>query len=689
MKPKKEKRFLFRRAATIGMVLLAFAAFGGALFYVQVVKGEEYAAVGSSETGRDVLLPAARGEIFDRNGVPLVVNRQSYSIIFEAADFPPRNDQPARNALIHNLIHLFETNSVPWIDDLPLLLDENGNVSFAPEREKDVQYLKSRDMLFLNDYATAQNCMDRLIEMFQLETYSITDAHKIASVCYSLRKTSFRISSPYTFAEDVPNALVAAVKEVSGSFPGVSTQIVPLREYMAEGWLAPHILGRIGAIDAEEYPALKEKSYQLNESVGKSGLEASMESYLRGTPGKKTVTTGSDGKSYTTVTEQPQQGNSLILSIDIEMQRIVAQSLEETLLNYYRTEKETPLVPPAGAAVVMNCKTGEVLAAASYPTYDITTYAENAGALANDPGAPLWDRTLMATYSPGSTIKPSGALAALEEGAIDKNTRFRCNGTFLFGGQRFKCDQHHKNRNVDVESALAESCNIFFYNAALAIEIDKLNEYRTLLGLGQKTGVELPEAAGRLDSPAYRQSIGEPWLPGYTVQAAIAQGSNSFTAMQMVNYCAAIANGGTRYVPHFVRTVKSYDLTKTVLDKTPEVAVEINIKPENLKLIHEGMWRAANQGAPRQYLTGLPVIAAAKTGTNQTYPTVNGKQTKVNNVFLITFAPYEDPELAVFVACDGFTSSSKSAAVAQKVYQYYFAQRGEAAVGQAENVLLG
>ena len=689
MKPKKEKRFLFRRAATIGMVLLAFVAFGGTLFYVQVVKGEEYAAIGSAETGRDVLLPAARGEIFDRNGVPLVVNRQSYSLIFEAADFPSRDDQPARNALIHNLIHLFETNNVPWLDDLPLLLDATGVVGFAPEREKDVQYLKSRDMLFLNDYATAQNCMDQLIELFQLQEYSLADARKIASVCYSLRKTSFRISNPYTFATDVPNELVAAVKEVSGSFPGVGTQIVPQREYMVEGWLAPHILGRIGAIDAEEYPALKEKGYQLNESVGKSGLEASMESYLRGIPGKKTVTTGSDGKSYTAVTEQPQQGNSLILSLDIEMQRILAKSLEETILKYYRTEKVKPLVPPAGAAVVMNCKTGEVLAAVSYPSYDITTYAENAGALAADPNAPLWDRALMATYSPGSTIKVSGALAALEEGAINAHTRYRCTGTFMLGGQRFKCGQPHKNRNVDVESALAESCNIFFYNAALAIEIDKLNEYRTLLGLGQKTGAELPEAAGRLDSPAYRQSIGEPWLPGYTVQAAIAQGDNSFTGIQMANYCATIANGGTRYVPHFVRSVKSYDLSQTVLDKVPEVAAEIDIKPENLKLMHQGMWRSANQGSPRPFLTGLPVITASKTGTNQTYPTINGKQTKVNNSFLITFAPFENPELAIFIACDGFTSSGKSAEVAQKVYQYYFAKSSAASAGQAENVLLG
>ncbi len=683
---KTEKSYLFRRLVLMGGILLVLFSFGGTLFYLQIVNGKAYAEVGSQTVGKDVMLPAARGEILDRNGVPLVVNKQTHSVIFEAARFPSKQEQQKRNVLILNLIRLFESHGAEWLDDLPLAFNAKGEIEFLPEREKDITFLKSKDVLWLNDYATAQNCMDGLIKLFQLEEYAKQDARKVASVCFSLRKNSFRVSAPYTFAENVPAELVAAIKEENLNFPGVSSTIVPKREYMVEGWLAPHILGRIGAIDEGEYAKLKEKdaSYQLNDQIGKSGIEASMESYLRGAPGTQSVRVSKDGQVETVVTKQPQQGNTLILSLDIELQKRVYKSLEKVMQDYRKTYNDAG-VPPAGAAVVLNCKTGEVLSAVSYPSYDITQYAEKAADFAKDPMAPLWDRALMSTYSPGSTIKPSVALAALDSGAITPTDTFHCSGSFYYGGHYFKCDQSHVTRNVSVVNAISESCNIFFYNTGLRIGIDKMNEYRTLLGLGQKTGVELPEATGILDSPAYRQSIGQTWLPGFTVQAAIAQANNSFSAIQMANYVATIANGGTRYVPHMVKAIKSYDFSTTVLQKEPEIAAETKIKASSFVPVKEGMWKVANTGSCRRFLADLDVVAAAKTGTNQGDRPGYGRY---NSGFLISFAPYDDPEIATFILCEGFKRSYLVAEVAKTIYDYYFSQTGTAAPPQSENTLL-
>lgn len=683
-KEKKESAYLLRRIITLTVIVLAFASFIGTLAYVQLVKGEDYAAAASASSGKDVVLPAARGEIFDRNGIPLIVNRQVYALVFEHAYFPKKEDYQERNTVILNLIRLFESKDAPWVDALPIIFDENGALVFAQESDADITYLKGKDLLDLNDYATAQNCMDALITLFHLEQFSLQDARKIASVWFNFNKQSFRISNPYTFAQDVPKDLIYAIKENSGDYPGVTETVIPYREYMVEGWLAPHILGRVGAMDQEDYDSLKDAGYGMDEIIGKSGIEAAMENYLRGKSGKKTVTVTSDGKALTDITQEPEQGNTVILTMDIQLQRVVYEALEKVMVKY-RKNNSVP-VPPAGAAVVMNCKNGEVLASVSYPSYDITTYAEQVQELSNDPQAPLWNRALMSTYSPGSTIKPSVALAGLEEGVIDGHSTVRCTGYFYLAGQRFQCLQGHANRNVNVVSSIAESCNIFYYDTGLKLGIEKMNEYRTLLGLGQKTGVELPEAVGMMDSPEFRKSLGQTWTQGLTVQGSIAQANNAFTAIQMTNYCATIANGGTRYVPHFVKSIRSSDYTKTVVEKNAEVAVETGISQNSIDLVKQGMWRVANTGSCSQYLKNVGAVAAAKTGTSQAYREGVGE---INNGFLITFAPYDDPEIAMFIICEGFKGSIYVAEVAQYIYEYYFNLSGAAAAPQGENALLG
>ena len=678
----KEKKRNGRGIISICFILGFFVAFGFVLMKMQIIEGASYAAKGDSIYSKTVSIKAARGEILDRNGNPLITNRQGNSIIFENAYFPSVKELEQRDAIIIGLIRLFEKNKETWTDNLPLKFDKNGKIVFEAKRESDIAVMKSRNLLNLNDYATAQDCFDALITRYKLEKYSKQDARKIASVCYEMKLQGFSITSPYTFAEDVSGNLVAKIKENSSFYQGVNVEIVPYREYV-DGTLAPHILGMVGAISADEYAKLKDSGYMMNDTIGKSGIEGAMEEYLRGTDGVKTISTDSAGNVTTVVTKPPVQGNTVILTIDAKLQRVAQEALKETLLT-----KDTPAMA-AGAVVVLNCNTGEVLASASYPTYDISTYSKNYAKLAVASGAPLWNRALLSTYEAGSCMKPSVAIAALEEGVITKSSTVYCSGRYNFDGMTYLCRQAHVNRNVSVVYALKESCNTFFYEMGRRLGIKKMDEYRTLLGLGQKTGVELNEATGVLDSPEYRTSVGQLWQPGFAIQSAIGQASNLFTPIQLANYCATIANGGTRYQPHFVSAVKTYDYSKTLLEKEPVVTCDTGVSENTLSIVREGMFLVGTQGFCRFVFANLPVKAAAKTGTSQVVTKINGVPTVTNNGFAISYAPAEKPEIAVCCVGQGFPNGTSIAPIAAKIYAYYFAHTANVQASQTEDTLLG
>lgn len=677
----REKRREPRRIIMTGLIMACFVAFAGMLIKLQVVDGEAYLMKGSSISEKTVVIRAARGEILDRNGNPLVTNRQGYSLVFESALFPSPKQMKERGEIIHSLIQLLDEHEVLWKDNLPLVFDENGAIAFAANRERDIAYMKSRDMLNLQHYATASDCFNALIERYELEGYAPADARDIASVCYEMRRLIFNVSNPYTFAEDVPVDIVAIIKENSAFYRGVEVEIVPYREY-ADGTLAPHILGMVGAINAEEYEQLKESGYRLNDIIGKNGIEAAMEEYLRGVDGIKTVYTDAEGKVTTKITTPPIQGNTVILSIDINLQRTAQEALESMLKSY-----KTP-VEPAGAVVALNCNTGEVLASASYPTYDISAYNENYEQLAKAPGAPLWNRAFLSAYECGSTMKPSVAIAGLEEGLITRNYTFYCSGTYHFSDMNFRCSQPHATRHVNVLAALKESCNTYFYDLGRRLGIERINEYRTLLGLGQKTGIEISEAAGVMDTPQYRESLGQTWLPGYTIQTAIGQASNLFTPLQLANYTATIANGGTRYRPHLVRSIKTYDFSETVLDKEVLIDCETGLSKDNLAIVREGMRLVATEGSCRHTFEKLPFDVAAKTGTSQVIKNINGVSTITNNGLLISFAPAEKPEIAVAFIAEGFRSGTRASPITGQIYEHYFSATEKAAPPQPINQVL-
>ena len=649
----------------------------------------------------NVEVEAARGEILDRNGVTLVFNRQGNGIQFNAALFPYKNAE--RNRIIAALIELCEGKNEEWVDNLPVIYDESGKLVFAENRDTDIKNLKAANMLNLNSYATAQNCLDALIDMYALEEYDEVTARKIASVRYEMWRTGYSESNPYTFAQDVSNATIAVIKEKSEFFRGVDAIVESYREY-ADGTLAPHIIGVTGIISSDEYNSKKAEieeklenpeltqvqkdavrldAYSLTDYVGKFGIEGAMEDSLRGTKGIKTIKVDTEGNVSGEFTVNPEHGDSVVLTIDSGLQRVAQDSLRNRIQELSTAES---VLDPAGAVVVLDVDTGEILASATYPTYDLTEYFDKYNELLDAKGSPLINRVLQSTYEPGSTMKLSTAIAGLEENAINGTSNFFCDKIMQYYDVTFSCLGSHGD--INVVTALEESCNIFFYNVSKLLGIDVMNNYSTKLGLGQKTGVELSESKGILAGRAYRDSIGSTWQMGDTIQAGIGQSDNLFTILQLANYCATIANNGTRYKCHYVKYIMSADHSEIVYEAKPEVVAETGISQSTIDIVKQGMLAVTTTGSCKTAFANITEKVGAKTGTTQVKRVIDGQTVEGNNGLNISFAPYDNPEIAIAVIIENLDSGTATATVSADIYEYYFSTKNQVSSSQSANELL-
>ncbi len=697
---------LRKKRTVFGIIAIAvcFLLLVGSLVKTQLIDGDEYKAAAKSLSVSSSKVTASRGEIVDCNGNPLVVNRQGNSVVFKYTEFPEAKDQKARNELIYSLIKLFEENKLEWIDRLPIVYEKNKLI-VDKDKKAEFTYMVSETMLELEkgEKATPEECLDALIERYGLQGYNRADARKIASVCFGMKYLSFSTVSPYTFAEDVPTEIVSIIMEMSETYPGVSTESVSYREY-ADKESFSHLLGVVGSISSDEYEneqtklderlndesltaseimTLKNNAYSLDDTYGKSGIEGTMEKYLRGTNGIKTSTTASDGTISEDYQIKPVQGDTVVTTIDAGLQKVAQDALAKMLID----NKNSYLFDTAGAMVVLDCNTGAVLAAVSLPTYDITTYFKDYDKLANDKNSPLWNRGLQSAYAPGSTMKPAIALAGLEEGTINLNSGYYCGGSLQVEDQTFGCLSTHGGLNVT--TAIQKSCNIFFFELGRELGIDKMNKYCNLLGLGQKTGIELPEAEGMLASIANKEANGMVWNPGDTVQAAIGQSDNLFTPLQLANYCATIANGGTRYQPYIIKSVLSSDMSEVVYETEPTVINTLNVSKKNLDIVKQGMHQVIGDSCDT-YFRNCIVDAAGKTGTSQLNRTTEaGVSMKCNNGFFISFAPYDNPEIAIAIVAENALSGARTSQAAVPVYNYYFGQKTSVDTAPAPNTLIG
>jgi len=669
----RSRHFSLRSLTAIILVIALVCTFGYTLYDIQIVNGEYYRAQNSTLSTYTVTIEAARGEIVDRNGNPLVTNRQGNSIILDAAYFPSSEENDERNAIIMNLIELFEANGEEYVNNLPLVQSADG-IAFT-EDEDAVATMKSEDMFNLQSYATAQNCFDAMVEKYGLEGYDTATALKIGSIRYELTRLLFSIENPVTIADDVSDETVAAIKEDQQTYLGADVLAVAYREY-ADSTLAPHILGSVRKINAEEYAELRDEGYGINDTIGESGIEAAMESELRGTPGELTITIDADGNVTEEITKEPIQGNTVVLTIDRDLQRIAQQQLEITC-------NEVSASQSAGAVVVEDVNTGAILAAASYPTYDLQDYYDSYSSLASNSRQPLFNRFALGTYAPGSTFKPAMACAALEEGVIDESTTFRCGGVWQYYDVTFRCLNSRAHGSENVREALRDSCNIFFYNCADRLGISKMNEYASMFGLGEKTGVEISEAAGVLAGPASAERYNRTWQMGDTIQSGIGQSDNLFTPLQLANYCATVANGGTKYEMHFVQAVINTS-SGTIEETGATVAEELPISDNTFNIVHEGMRMVAQQYTLSNIFSDSGVDVACKTGTSQVIR--NGEE--ANNGFLITFAPYESPEISIASAIELAGSGTSTAEITASIIEYYYSNNTDEQPAQNTGTLL-
>lgn len=666
-----------RTFIAILLVVAVLLGFGYDLYDVQIKNHDYYVAQSSAVKTYTVSIEAARGEIVDRNGNTLVTNRKGNSIILDAAYFPSSKDNEARNKIVLSLINLFNKNKEEYVHNLPLKLGKNGKITFITKEDDEkyesaIKTLKSKDMLNLQNYATAQNCFDAMVEKYGLEEFDVKTALEIGNIRYELTRLLFSVSNPVTIADDVSDKTVAQIKENNAKYLGADVQVVAYRSY-ADSTLASHIIGTVRKINAEEFARLKDEGYGITDEIGESGIEAACESDLRGVAGEKTVTIDAQGNVKEEITKEPIQGDTIVLTIDKDMQKIAEQKLAKICrkTSYAAT----------GAVVVEEVNTGEVLAAANYPSFDINEYYENYSSLAKNSKKPLFNRFAMAAYAPGSTFKPLMSVAALEEGKITNDTRFTCSGAFYIGGMKFGCLDSHGT--INVQKALEQSCNVFYYNCASKLGIDLMNKYGKIFGLGQKTGAEIPESKGILAGPEYRKKYDMIWNPGDTIQAAIGQSDNLLTPLQLANYCATIANGGIRYQVHFVKS-KISSSTSAVTDTGRTVVEKTGVSKKTINIVQSGMRRVATDGGPNLIFNKLKVKAACKTGTSQVL--VHGQ--KRNNGFLISFAPYDNPEISIASAIETAGSGSSTAEITASIIDYYYSYNTKEEKAQSTATLL-
>ena len=582
----------------------------------------------------------------------LVYNRAGYNVVFDAATLP----SSGLNDVIDRLADLLTLTGDAWTDNLPL--SAQAPYDFLPDAESDVASLRSA--LGLAHYATARNCFDAMVSRYRLEGMTETRQRVVMGVRYSMEKADYSIATPFVFAEDVSATAVTALKETSFNYEGVDLREATFREY-SDPSLAPHILGYVGLMSADEWEKVKDSGeYQFNDKIGKTGMEQYAESYLHGTDGKLRVTQSAGGEvTESIVLQEMIPGKTIQLTLDRDLQLVAQNALADAIGKINSTGGNAK----GGAAVVLEVKTGEILAAANYPSYSLDDFFKSYSDLLKAENNPLFDRALNGGYPPGSTFKPLVGLAGLETGKITADEGITCLHTYRrFSGYQPSCLGYHGW--LTVSSALAKSCNYFFFEVGYRVGIQTLNDYCRQFGLGVPTGVELTEFNGVLAGIEEREANGGVWNPGDTIQAAIGQSDNAFTPLQLATYTATIANGGTRYKAHFLKGIFDYGVTKTLESDFTKVMGTVSISQSTFDTIRQGMLQVTENGTATATFGNYGIKVAGKTGT--------ADSANKTNAMFVAFAPYDDPQIAVAIAVENGGHGSAIAPVAKDILDRYF-----------------
>jgi penicillin-binding protein 2 len=658
------------------------------LFNIQIINGKTYREKSQSRTLRTENVVATRGEIYDRNGVVLASSKLSFDVnIYKVkVSVSEANDSIAR------FIKILESNGDKIYSTFPVNDSLNG---FNFENNDSESYWK--EQMKIDKSFDFNKTIDYYIDLYALQDFS-NDRNlqiKMIEVKYEANLNSYSLFNGVTVAKDISDKSVAQIKESKYELYGISIASVSKR-YYPYSTLLSHVLGYVSKVNSTEYSTLKDQGYSINSVVGKSGIEQSFEKYLKGVDGKKSIETDNKGNvTSESIVSNAVAGNNVTLTIDYRLQKTSEDALVNTIDRLKNGTLNGKKIPDAsaGAVVVLDVKTGGVLAMASYPTYDINQFVDGISQnnwlnLVNDPLRPMYNRAISGTYSPGSTYKMLVATAGLETGAITPTEKILDTGVYQYGYHP-KCwiyTQYGLTHGyVDVSGAIKVSCNCFFYEVGRRVGIADIVKYAKLFGLGQKTGIELSqEASGQIagDNPNID------WYLGDTLSAAIGQSYNSYTPLQLANYISTIANGGTLNKVSVIKSINN-EITKSSVsnDEIEEYSKEytgvdfksqnLAIKSEYIDAIKKGMLSVTSETGGTSYILfkNSSIQVAGKTGTSQV---ASGS----NNGIFVGFAPYDDPQIAVVAVIEHGGEGTYTANVVKPIMEEYFNISTEDAANQ-------
>ena len=681
MNQEERKTAIRRMRVLVAAACILMLLYGLRLIFLQLVNGDDFKSQATNTTDYKFTVTAARGDIVDSRGERIATSVTGYNVVLNKLLMGDED----LDGMLQKIVELLRANGESWNDTLLISQpDAAGNYTFTAEEgsTRDQKALAAmKDNLGLQQYATANDVMEKLVEDYDLASFPLSWQRTLGGIHYEMQLQAFSNVNNFIMAENVSEATVATIKEHSLSLPGVEIVETSTRSY-EQSTVLPHVLGRVGKITAEKwkvtdengqttYP-LREKGYNMNDIIGISGLESAYEDELRGKDGVETITRNSDGVIVdTALTTVPEPGHTVQLTIDSRFQKAVDKALAENIDMINRVYNTGSMKAAAGAAVVLDVKDGSVLAASNYPSFDQNLYATQYSEYSADESLPLFNRALQGLYTPGSTFKPAVAVAALDSGLINRYSTVNCTRVYTYyKDYRPKCTQHgHGNGPIDVVNAIKWSCNIFFYDVGRRLTSDVYDAYAYKLGLGQRTGVEVSEAVGHLttkNDSNYMESL--------DIQAAIGQGNTVVTPVQLATYAATIANRGTRYRTHFVKAILDSNTGEVLQETQPEVMDVIEDKGETFDLIQQGMIGVSQTISA---LANYPYTIACKTGTPQrSEGYYSGSSYRhYTNTMMIAYGPTEDAQIAIGIVVEYGGGGARAGNLMADIFNAYFAMQ--------------
>ncbi len=691
---KRKREHLFRYIIIGAFYVLVCLIFVARLINIQIA-GQDYYTEAYSDGYfyRSVPIQAQRGEIFDRNGKPLVTNTYTYSLYLDAGSLTA--DQGDRNLFILRLLDKAEQMGEYDGFELP----EQPFVKKDGEWKFDKVFMATaygkRFSRLLTDLGFEQDDSEKggwdkadkkEIRETLLERYGITDdegklrySEKDSELLFAIRLdmelSYFSTAEPYTLIKDIDVKFIAAVTE--GTVRGLGISCDAKRVYNYPGY-ASHMLGRTGKIMAEKAEYYTDKGYKLNAIVGTSGVEEAFEDYLHGEDGTLTIVEDEYGNIVNTyVSKEPKPGQDVYLTIDIDLQiaaeHALKSNIELIVANGEADDRELSGEDAnAGALSAIEKDTGAVLALATYPTYNLATFNEDYATLREDENSPLFFRALEGTYAPGSTFKPGVAVAALQEGVISPWTEIYTEGQYKFYNDfQPSCWIHSarygygRHGSINVSEAIQVSCNYFFFDIGRQLTISKITKYCKGYGLGEPTGIELPEKTGILAGPAHRESSGNTWYDGDTLAASIGQSDHLFNPLQISVYVATMLNGGTRYSAHLLHEVREYDGT-VVFTREPEIVDSVDLDAKAVSTVKYAMKDVTENGSAARVFLNYPIVIGGKTGTAQV------TKTSSDNALFTAFAPFDNPEIVTTCIIEHGANGTDAGYAIRDLFDAYF-----------------